>query len=89
MDGENLLEEDFGCLTSGFRGFRSAPRDDDHRRTQAAIVEQVADLIDLKHGAGRDVGIFLLHDGLMMVRVERLADGIDACDAVALEGSVL
>ena len=53
-------------------GLRTALRDDDHRRTQAAILEQIADLIDLQHGAGRNVGVFLLHHGLVVMRIEGL-----------------
>ena len=69
----------------GLAGFAAAARDNDHGRPQAAVVDQIAGLENLQHGAVRHVGIFLLHHGLMVMRVERLACRIDGLDAVTLK----
>ena len=59
--------------------------DGHHRRPQHAVLDGKAGLEHLHDGAGGHVGALDLHDSLMLVGIERLVDGMDALDAVALE----
>ena len=67
------------------RGLGTAFGYGDERRPQAAVANHIACLHHVDHGTFRHVWVRHLEHGLMAIRVETLADRIDAGDAVALE----
>src|SRR5690606_20665788 len=64
---------------------RVALGDADHGRAEQAVVQQIARLHQLNHGAGRLAAAGYLEHRLMQVAVELLAERLDLAELVTLE----
>jgi hypothetical protein len=67
------------------RGLRLSGRNDDHRRAQDAFADDVTGLRRLRDAPGGDARRRRLRHGLVEVRIELLAFGVDLPYAVSLK----
>src|SRR5262245_4725952 len=72
-------------LVGGSRAVRLFDTNADHGRSQDAVVQEIASLEDLGHRVGRDRRIRIGRDGLVPLRIERLADAFHRPQALGFE----